>query len=104
MTALIILLLFARESPLAIAFLPPPRSQGLCAPGRAASPQCLSGIIKNRDEHFCSPLYIRRAILPRGYMPIHDVAPSAVTMAVATDAMICTMNLNVSLLLMVLVS
>ena len=38
-----------------------------------------------------------------GYMPIHEVAPSAVTMAVATDAMICTMNLNVSLLLMVLI-
>ena len=29
------------------------------------------------------------------------VAPSAVTMAVATDAMICTMNFNVSLLLMI---
>ena len=27
------------------------------------------------------------------YEPTHDVAPSAVTMAVATDAMICTMNL-----------
>ena len=35
------------------------------------------------------------------YMPIHDVAPSAVTMAVATDAMICTMNLNVSLFVIV---
>ena len=40
----------------------------------------------------------------RDYMPIHDVAPSAVTMAVATDAMICTMNLNVSLLVMVLIN
>ena len=48
--------------------------------------------------------FIRRASLPRDYMPIHDVAPSAVTMAVATDAMICTMNLNVSLFVMVLVS
>ena len=33
--------------------------------------------------------------------PTHDVAPRAVTMAVATDAMICTMNLMVSFLLMV---
>ena len=42
--------------------------------------------------------------MPRkNYMPMHDVAPSAVTMAVATDAMICTMNLNVSLLLIVLI-
>ena len=37
-----------------------------------------------------------------GYAPIQLVAPSAVTMAVATDAMICTMNLNVSLFVMVL--
>ena len=36
-----------------------------------------------------------------GYAPIQLVAPSAVTMAVATDAMICTMNLNVSLFVMV---
>ena len=36
------------------------------------------------------------------YTPIQLVAPSAVTMAVATDAMICTMNLNVSLLLIIL--
>jgi hypothetical protein len=35
------------------------------------------------------------------YIPIHDVAPSAVTIAVATDAMICTINLSVSLLVMV---
>ena len=33
------------------------------------------------------------------YAPTHDVAPSAVTMAVATDAMICTINLMVSFLL-----
>jgi len=37
-----------------------------------------------------------------GYTPIQLVAPSAVTMAVATDAMICTMNLNVSLLVIFL--
>ena len=30
------------------------------------------------------------------YAPTHDVAPRAVTMAVATDAMICTINLMVS--------
>ena len=40
-------------------------------------------------------------ILSHCYTFMHEVAPSAVTMAVATDAMICTMNLNVSLLLMV---
>ena len=33
--------------------------------------------------------------------PTQLVAPRAVTMAVATDAMICTMNLMVSFLLMV---
>jgi len=37
-----------------------------------------------------------------GYAPIQLVAPSAVTMAVATDAMICTMNLNVSLFVIIL--
>ena len=36
------------------------------------------------------------------YMPIHDVAPRAVTIAVAIDAIICTMNLIVSLFVMVL--
>ena len=35
-------------------------------------------------------------------IPIQLVAPSAVTIAVATDAMICTMNLIVSFLVMVL--
>ena len=35
------------------------------------------------------------------YAPTHDVAPSAVTIAVAIDAIICTMNLMVSLLLIV---
>ena len=35
------------------------------------------------------------------YIPMHDVAPRAVTIAVATDAMICTINLSVSLLVMV---
>ena len=44
-----------------------------------------------------------RLMGPR-YIPMHEVAPSAVTMAVATDAMICTMNLNVSLLVMVLIN
>ena len=37
------------------------------------------------------------------YAPTQLVAPSAVTMAVATDAMICTINFSVSFLLMVLV-
>lgn len=35
------------------------------------------------------------------YIPIHDVAPRAVTIAVATDAIICTINFSVSLLVMV---
>ena len=38
------------------------------------------------------------------YMFMQLVAPSAVTIAVATDAMICTINLSVSLLVMVLIS
>ena len=37
----------------------------------------------------------------RFYTPMQLVAPSAVTIAVATDAMICIMNLNVSFLVMV---
>ncbi len=37
------------------------------------------------------------------YMFMQLVAPSAVTIAVATDAMICTINLIVSLLVMVLI-
>ena len=36
------------------------------------------------------------------YMPMQLVAPSAVTIAVATDAIICTMNLMVSLLVIAL--
>ena len=36
------------------------------------------------------------------YMFMQLVAPSAVTMAVATDAMICTMNLVVSFLVIIL--
>ncbi len=38
----------------------------------------------------------------RFYTPMQLVAPSAVTIAVATDAMICIMNLNVSFLVMVI--
>ena len=36
------------------------------------------------------------------YIPMQLVAPSAVTIAVATDAMICTMNLMVSLFVIIL--
>ena len=36
-------------------------------------------------------------------VPMHDVAPSAVTIAVAIDAIICTMNFNVSFLLITLI-
>jgi hypothetical protein len=35
------------------------------------------------------------------YIPMQLVTPSAVTIAVATDAIICTMNLNVSFLVMI---
>ena len=35
------------------------------------------------------------------YMPMHEVAPKAVRMAVATDAMICTIHLKVSFFVMV---
>ena len=37
------------------------------------------------------------------YIPMQLVAPRAVTIAVATDAIICTINLSVSLLVMVLI-
>ena len=36
-----------------------------------------------------------------GYTPMQEVAPRAVSMAVATDAIICTMNLMVSFLVIV---
>ena len=36
------------------------------------------------------------------YAPTHDVAPRAVTIAVAIDAIICTINLMVSFLLITL--
>ena len=35
------------------------------------------------------------------HAPMHDVAPSAVTIAVAIDAIICTMNLMVSLFVII---
>ena len=37
------------------------------------------------------------------YIPMQLVAPRAVTIAVATDAMICTMNFSVSFFVMVLI-
>ena len=52
-----------------------------------------------------SLFFLRRAGLRLFYMaPMHDVAPSAVTIAVAILAIICTMNFNVSfLVIMVMV-
>ena len=44
---------------------------------------------------------VQEIYVPCSHAPTHDVAPRAVTMAVATDAMICTMNLIVSFLVMV---
>ena len=35
------------------------------------------------------------------YIPMHEVAPSAVSTAVITDAMICSVHFNVSLLLII---
>ena len=35
------------------------------------------------------------------HMPMHDVAPSAVRIAVATDAMICTIHFTVSFLVII---
>ena len=40
---------------------------------------------------------IAGGVLKFFYMPMQLVAPSAVTIAVATDAIICTININVSL-------
>ena len=40
-------------------------------------------------------------VLGFNYIPMQLVAPRAVTIAVAIDAIICTMNFNVSLLVMV---
>ena len=41
---------------------------------------------------------IAGGVLKFFYTPMHDVVPRAVTIAVAIDAIICTMNLMVSLL------
>ena len=62
-----------------------------------------------RDDRPCSlPIAVWESRLSSAgfwlcYIPMHDVAPRAVTIAVATDAMICTINLSVSLLVMVLI-
>ena len=56
---------------------------------------CGAAGVKSAPKHAC----LRADSL--FYAPTHDVAPRAVTMAVATDAMICTINLMVSFLLMV---
>ena len=50
-------------------------------------------LIRSLHAH-CFSLFVR-------YMPMHDVAPSAVTIAVAILAIICTMNLMVSLLVII---
>ena len=68
------------------------------------SAQCTKNIgeVKSRNSNtnkarnnYCEPYSIL-------YAPTHDVAPRAVTMAVATDAMICTINFSVSFFVMVL--
>ena len=41
---------------------------------------------------------VQELVALRGYAPMHDVVPSAVTIAVAIDAIICTINFNVSFL------
>ena len=62
-----------------------------------------------RDDRPCSlPIAVWESRLSSAglwlcYIPMHDVAPRAVTIAVATDAMICTMNLMVSFFVMVLI-
>ena len=48
-----------------------------------------------------APLDRRSLFSFLGYALTHDAVPSAVSMAVATDAMICTMNFSVSFLLIV---
>jgi hypothetical protein len=49
----------------------------------------LSGVFKKKEEAVCF-------LLLDFYSPMQDVAPSAVSTAVAIDAMICTTNLKVS--------
>ena len=38
---------------------------------------------------------------PFAYIPMHEVVPNAVSTAVITDAMICSVHFNVSLLLII---
>jgi hypothetical protein len=45
------------------------------------------------------PLGLSKNLSLGAYVPTHDAVLSAVTMAVATDAMICTINFKVSFLL-----
>ena len=48
------------------------------------------------------PLGLSKNLSLGAYVPTHDAVLSAVTMAVATDAMICTINFKVSFLLITL--
>ena len=61
--------------------------------------------IRNFFYDFASLQYEGRTpqvqVLGFNYMPMQLVAPRAVTIAVAIDAIICTMNLMVSLFVMV---
>ena len=57
-------------------------------------------------ENACTHLaHTKKALITSafilGYTPMQEVAPRAVSMAVATDAIICTMNLMVSFLVIV---
>ena len=55
-----------------------------------------SWLLFNLPRRSAMPLGLSKNLWRFGvYPPTHDVVPSAVTMAVATDAMICTINLNV---------
>ena len=55
------------------------------------------------EKRRAPPRIIEAGFLLFSYAPTHDAAPRAVRMAVATDAMICTMNFSVSFLLIVCV-
>ena len=52
--------------------------------------------IRKRASDSDAPLFLPFYILTFSYIPMQDVAPSAVRMADATDAMICTTHLIVS--------
>ena len=57
--------------------------------------------VQQPDDGYCTFFLSSGLVFVHAPIPMHEVVPSAVTIAVAIDAIICTMNLMVSFLLIV---